>query len=136
MKSIRKFKFGVDNKLYASPFVISYNPKTYQIKERELRRLIEIENNPKSEEYLFWKDLRQDAKYLKKGAWLNSEDANIFKGFSLSKNGVEVNITIHHLDVADIDYFKACYKKYLFNNKQNNYTKVNFVLIDCYMQIK
>lgn len=139
MKSIRKFKHAKDNKLYASPFVVSFNPKTYQIKELELRRLIEIENNKKSsKERTLWKNIKSYLKMVenKPEQFYYSNNENEINYITLHKVEKETNITIYNLDVADLGYVKAALKKYIFNNEKNNCRKVNLVLIDCYLLIK
>lgn len=140
MKSIRKFKHNIGNKAYASPFVVSFNPKTYRIKELDLRRLIELENmKKKSTELNIWKFLRERILELDDGLphqYYHINKSNIFHGLWITKNEYEANIVINHINVADIDYLKALLVKFYFGNKEVNYRKVNLVLMDCYMQIK
>ena len=137
MKSIRKFKHVKGNKLYASPFVISFNPKSYIIKELELRRLIELENK-KNKELKLWKELRNHIVKLndKPEQFYYSNKEDEINYITLHKVEKETNITIYNLNVGDIHYVKAALKKYIFNSEKNKCNKVNLILIDCFLLLK
>lgn len=137
MKSIRKFKHAEGNKLYASPFVISFNPKSYIIKELELRRLIELENK-KNKELKLWKELRTHIAKLsdKPEQFYYSNKEDEINYITLHKIEKETNITIYNLNVGEINYLKSALKKYIFNSEKNKCHKVNLILIDCYLLMK
>lgn len=138
MKSIRKFKHNIGNKAYASPFVVSYNPKTYQIKELELRRLIELENK-KDIEIKMWKELRafiNKSKINRPEKFYYSSDEDKMHYITICRGEKEAHIIIYNLNVGDLNYIKAALKKYVFNSEKSKYRKVNLLLVDCYMKLK
>ena len=138
MKSIRKFKHNIGNKTYASPFVISFNPKSYIIKELELRRLIELENK-KDKEVKLWKELRtifNKSKLNKPEQFRYSADENKISYLTICCDEKEANLIIYNLNAGDIHYVKSALKKYVFNNEKNKYRKVNLILINCFLLLK